>query len=74
VYAQGPRARRPLPTSPFAAPASEPAEEFVVGDRVIHDAHGLGRVIDIEESGAIHVDFGTMRERLVKPYPKLSKL
>jgi hypothetical protein len=41
---------------------------------VIHDAHGLGRVFDIEESGAVHVDFGTVRERFVAPYPKLSPL
>jgi hypothetical protein len=47
---------------------------FAVGDRVIHDAHGLGRIIDIEDSGAVHVDFGTMRERFVKPYPQLSRL
>jgi hypothetical protein len=51
-----------------------PVEEFNVGDRVIHDAHGLGRVVDIDGSGGLIVDFGTVRERFVSPYPKLAKL
>jgi transcription elongation factor GreA-like protein len=51
-----------------------PVEEFHVGDRVIHDAHGLGRVVDVEGPDALLVDFGTVRERFVSPYPKLGKL
>ena len=74
MYSQGPKPRRHLPTSPFAAASEEPVKEFSAGDRVIHDAHGLGRVTDVDESGAVHVDFGTVRESFMRPYPKLSKL
>jgi hypothetical protein len=52
-----------------------PVPVFEVGDRVHHDAHGLGRVTVVEESpGAVTVDFGATSERIVSPYPKLSKL
>ena len=71
---QGSQPRRHLPTSPFAPPSTELVQEFTAGDRVMHDAHGLGRVIEVEESGGVSVDFGTVRERFVPPYSRLSKL
>jgi hypothetical protein len=67
--------RRPLPTSPFNTPASEPApvEVFSEHDLVTHDRHGLGRVISTE-TDAVLVDFGTARYRISAPYHKLTKL
>jgi hypothetical protein len=74
----GPPSKKPyrkLSTSPFAAPVEAPIDHFEVGDRVHHDTHGLGRVTSVEENpGAVTVDFGTSRERLVSPYSKLSHL
>lgn len=51
-----------------------PVQHFNVQDRVGHDTYGLGRVIEVEESIAVLVDFGNRRERIPAPYPKLSKL
>ncbi|MEV7570071.1 CarD family transcriptional regulator [Streptomyces tanashiensis] len=48
--------------------------QFAVGDQVTHDAHGLGRVVGIEEGIAAIVDFGSTRERILSPYSKMSKL
>ncbi len=67
--------RRYLPTSPFGPPAAAPpAEQFAVGDQVVHDTYGLGRVLDVEADTALAVDFGTCRVRVVLPCAKLSKL
>lgn len=74
MYYQGAKPSRPLPTSPFPPADKQPVKEFTAGDRVIHDAHGLGRVTEVEDSGAVYVDFGTVRERFVRPYPKLNRL
>lgn len=67
-------ARRHLPTSPFKAPATPPAKQFAVGDRVTHDAYGLGRVTTVEDGVAVLVDFGSRQERIPSPYTKLSVL
>ncbi|GAA4796643.1 hypothetical protein [Streptomyces ziwulingensis] len=67
-------AKRYLPTSPFKAPVAPPPKQFAVGDQVTHDMYGLGRVIGIEEGIAVLVDFGSTKERILSPYPKLSKL
>ena len=69
-----PKAPRYLPTSPFRPPAEVPVESFCVSDRVGHDTYGLGRVVAVEESVAVVVDFGTRRERIPTPYHRLSKL
>ncbi|MER7620598.1 hypothetical protein [Streptomyces sp. NPDC126503] len=66
--------KRFLPTSPFKAPVALPPKQFVVGDQVTHDVHGLGRVIGIEDGIAAVVDFGSAQERIVSPYAKMSKL
>ncbi|MFD7643979.1 hypothetical protein ACFV4P_25385 [Kitasatospora sp. NPDC059795] len=60
--------RRHLPTSPFKARAAAPRKHFAVGDRVTHDAYGLGRVISAEGDTAVLVDFGPRQERIVEPY------
>jgi len=49
-------------------------ESYAIGDRVSHDAFGLGRVVRVEESIAVVVDFGENVRRFVTPYDKLSKL
>jgi hypothetical protein len=48
-------------------------ESFAVGERVTHDAYGLGRVVG-RESAAVTVDFGAHRTRITSPFVKLSKL
>ncbi|MFF0293021.1 hypothetical protein ACFYS8_11900 [Kitasatospora sp. NPDC004615] len=60
--------RRHLPTSPFKAKAEAPRKHFAIGDRVTHDAYGLGRVIGVEGDTAVLVDFGSRQERIAEPY------
>jgi hypothetical protein len=65
--------RRHLASSPFQ-PRPEPLiEQFEVEDRVSHDSYGLGRVVSTEE-GAVTVDFGSQRVRIVSPFAKMEKL
>ncbi|WP_052852827.1 hypothetical protein [Streptomyces avicenniae] len=66
--------KRSLPTSPFKAPVAPPPKQFAVGDQVTHDMYGLGRVLVIEDGIAALVDFGSVRERILSPYTKMSKL
>ena len=66
--------KRYLPTSPFKAPATPTPKHFAVGDRVTHDIYGLGRAIAVEEGIAVLVDFGSMQQRIMSPYTKMSKL
>ncbi|GAA4856166.1 hypothetical protein [Kitasatospora terrestris] len=60
--------RRHLPTSPFKARIEAPRKHFAIGDRVTHDAYGLGRVIGAEGDTAVLVDFGSRQERITEPY------
>ncbi len=70
-----PARRRHLPTSPFAAAAEAAIPQFAVGDRVSHDRHGLGRIVNAEEGVAMLVDFGgPAHVRVVTPYKGMSKL
>lgn len=66
--------RRHLPTSPFAAPSDPVIKDFSVGDRVSHDRHGLGTIIGQESTGALLVDFGASRLRILSPYKGMHKL
>jgi len=66
--------RRPLPGSPFKRPTPPPVKTFAVQDRVTHDAHGLGTVLEVEEGIAVLIDFGTQKLRIVAPYDRLFKL
>ncbi|MFI0999952.1 hypothetical protein ACIP10_12510 [Streptomyces galbus] len=66
--------KRHLPTSPFKAPVVPAPKFFAVGDQVTHDAHGLGRVIGVEEGIAALVDFGSTQMRILSPYAKMTKL
>lgn len=69
-------ARRPIPGSPFNN-IPEPVrhvEHYALNDLVTHDRYGLGTVVNVEEDVAVHVDFGTTRERIPVPSSKLTKL
>ncbi|TDQ52241.1 hypothetical protein EV190_10773 [Actinorugispora endophytica] len=66
--------KRHLPTSPFKAQVIPVPEELAVGDQVTHDVYGLGRVTGIEDGIAALVDFGSTQERILSPYPKMTKL
>ena len=67
-------ARRHLPSSPFSQAVAEPVEQFEIEDRVTHDAHGLGRVVGIENNVAVLVQFGPTQVRVLTPFRKLHKL
>ncbi|RFS87353.1 hypothetical protein D0T12_03735 [Actinomadura spongiicola] len=67
--------QRHLPTSPFPPPpAAPPVVKFALQDLVTHDKYGLGRVVEVEAGGAVLVDFGTGKIRILAPYPRLLKL
>lgn len=55
---------RPSPVTERRAPAHVPvsAARFEVGQRVTHDRHGLGRVVDVR-SGKVTIDFGASGRR-----------
>ena len=65
--------RRYFAGSPFQPDPEPPIELYECGDRVSHDAYGLGRVV-AAEAGAVIVDFGARTVRIVSPFPKLGKL
>ncbi len=52
-------APRRLASSPFAPPAQPATRNYEVGQRVTHDAHGLGRVVSTSGTTAVTVDFGS---------------
>jgi transcription elongation factor GreA-like protein len=66
---------RPLPDSPFNA-LRVPAviATYSVGDRVSHDAYGIGTVVTVEADQAITLDFGDRQVRVVSPFRKVAKL
>ncbi|MEV4255614.1 hypothetical protein AB0J52_20860 [Spirillospora sp. NPDC049652] len=49
-------------------------QEFELHDRVTHDKYGMGQVVGIEPGGALLVDFGTQKVKILSPYVKLHKL
>lgn len=65
--------RRQLPTSPFNNQVAPAIERFYLHDRVTHDKHGLGRVVQEGEASVI-VDFGSFRVRVARPFLRLTKL
>jgi hypothetical protein len=66
--------RRYLPNSPFKAPPVPDVEEYEVGDRVMHDTFGIGRVTALEGKFAVHVDFTPRLERITLPCTKMTAL
>ena len=72
--AASPGSRRPhLASSPFAPHVDPVVEQYALGDRVSHDAHGLGRVIGVD-SGGVTVDFSSATARIATPFRKMTKL
>ncbi len=69
---EGPR--RSLPASPFIRRTTPAPEQYVVGDRVTHDKHGLGRVVAVEDDTSVIVDFGTTHRRISTPFTAMTKL
>jgi hypothetical protein len=67
-------AKRHLPSSPFKPPVAPPSKLFVVGSRVTHDVHGMGRVTGVEDGIAVLVDFGSLEKRIASPYTKMTCL
>jgi hypothetical protein len=70
------RPRRHLPGSPFNVPepAEPPVETYAVNDRVTHDKYGLGTVTSVEDGIALIIDFGSHKQRIKLPSPKLTRL
>ena len=66
--------RRYLPNSPFKAPVVPDVEEYEVGDRVMHDTFGIGRVTALEGKFAVQVDFNPKLERITLPCAKMTAL
>lgn len=66
--------RRHLASSPFPAPAEVDHPTYSVGDRVCHDTFGLGRVINVEASVAVSIDFGSFTRRVTLPASRLFAL
>ncbi len=71
--ATSPPARRRLSSSPFHADPEPDVTLFEVDDLVSHDSYGLGRVVTASPE-AVTVDFGQQTVRVVRPFPKLTKL
>lgn len=65
---------RVLPSSPFKAPVAPPLKRFELGNRVTHDRYGLGRVIGVEDTSAVLVDFGTRQVRITSPFHGMTVL
>jgi predicted 2-oxoglutarate/Fe(II)-dependent dioxygenase YbiX len=65
--------RRHLATSPFPADIEPIIEEYEVGDAVVHDTYGMGRVTSVETE-AVTVDFRPQVVHMRSPYPGLTKL
>lgn len=68
-----PAQRRHLSTSPFQPVAEREIEHFECGDRVCHDAYGMGHVVSTEAQ-AVTVDFHTSTVRVCSPFNKMTKL
>jgi len=66
--------RRHLPSSPFPPPAEVNHPTYVVGERVCHDTYGLGRVIGVEGTTAVSIDFGSFTRRVTLPASRLFAL
>lgn len=65
--------RRHLASSPFPAEVEPVVEDYDVDDAVVHDAYGMGRVINVDVN-AVTVDFRPQIVHMRTPYPGLTKL
>jgi hypothetical protein len=69
-----PRPRRYHPSSPFQAKPEVPAEVYEVGARVSHDTFGLGRVVSVQGTSSVQVDFGEGPKHIPLPCAKMTNL
>lgn len=58
--------------SPFRVEPEPVYETYVLGDRVVHDAHGMGRVLGVDPTG-LTVDFTDKTLRITTPCRKMTK-
>jgi hypothetical protein len=67
---------RPLLTSPFARNTTvvEYLPDYTLGDRVTHDHYGLGRIVRIQGTDYVTVDFGSETIRFARSTRALSKI
>lgn len=73
MEATGATPRPHHPSSPFQRRPDPVIEQYVVGDRVSHDAYGFGRVVGVDAGGAT-VDFGDRTVRIATPFRRMTKL
>jgi len=72
--ATSPRRRRYHPSSPFQAKPEVPAEVYEVGARVSHDIHGVGRIVSLQGTSSVQVDFGDGAKHIPLPCAKMTNL
>lgn len=61
-------------SSPFRPPVEVPAEVYEVGARVSHDAYGLGRVLSVQGTSSVQVDFGDQSRHVSLPCKAMTAL
>lgn len=66
--------RRHLSSSPFPPPVEVDHPTYAIGERVCHDTYGLGRVIGVEGTIAVSIDFGSFTRRVTLPASRLIAL
>ena len=59
--------------SPFTTRPEPEVEQYTVGDRVTHDAAGLGRIVEVGPTSVV-VEFGGERTWIASPFRRLHKL
>lgn len=72
--ATSPRRRRYHPSSPFQAKPEVPEEVYEVGARVSHDTFGLGRIVSLQGTSSVQVDFGDGAKHVPLPCAKMTNL
>lgn len=68
------RPRRHLASSPFAPKPDVIDEVYEAGARVSHDAHGLGRVLSVQGTSSVQVDFGNGSMHIPLPCRSMTAL
>lgn len=66
--------RKHLASSPFPPPEEVDHPTYSVGERVCHETFGLGRVVGVEGTTALSIDFGSFTRRITLPTPRLFAL
>ncbi len=72
--ATSPRRRRYHASSPFQAAPEVEDEVYEAGARVCHDTYGLGRIVSIQGTTSVQVDFGDGAKHIPLPCAKMTNL